>query len=84
MVIPLKEGSCCLKMRVTTPIMFEKVEVIEDDVIQVDLDTCMLFGMNWLNKNQVKIKCDGYRLSFMKEDEEVGYSKFGSPRWMSW
>ena len=39
MVVPLKEGSCCLKTQVTVPITFEKVEVIEDDVIQVDLDT---------------------------------------------
>ena len=34
---------------VTVPITFGKVEVIKDDVIQVDLDTWMLLGMNWLS-----------------------------------
>ena len=33
MVVPLKGGCCYLKIYVTVPIMFEKVEVIEDDVI---------------------------------------------------
>ena len=33
MVVPLKGGSCCLKMYVTVLVTFERVEVIKDDVI---------------------------------------------------
>ena len=54
MVVLLKGGCCCLKIYVTVPITFEKVEVIEDDVIWVNLDTSTLHEMNWLSKNQVK------------------------------